>query len=140
MKMKIKLNCILFVDDDPDCNFFHQRMVSRMEIAEKVFIVKDGVEAIAFLSKAIDGEFPNPSILFLDINMPRMDGWAFLEAYDKLPDSQKAQIVLVMLTTSLNQDDKERGLNNPYVKGFYNKYLDEETFWNIIHQHFPNNL
>ncbi|MEP2773008.1 MAG: response regulator [Fulvivirga sp.] len=132
-----KLNCILLVDDDDDCNFFHMRLFNKMGITERTEVTVDGKEAIDFLKSVENGSHPQPAIIFLDINMPVMDGWEFLEAYGKLNEGQKAQIVLIMLTTSLNPDDKERALNNPYINDFHNKYLSKEDINKILRRHFP---
>jgi CheY-like chemotaxis protein len=135
--MKRKLNSILLIDDDFDCNYFHERLLQRADCANKIYCVNDGREALDFLLSLIDGEYPNPAIIFLDINMPRMNGWEFLEEYKKLTEFQKAKIVLILLTSSLNPDDKDKGLNNCDVKGFYNKFLDKETLQEILIENFP---
>lgn len=136
--IKEKLNCILLVDDDEDCNFFHTRLIKKMNIAENVAIALDGKEALDFLTSEEKGVYPRPAIIFLDINMPVMDGWDFLEAYSSLNDDQKAQIILIMLTTSLNPDDKQKALNNRYVKDFKNKYLTKEDLNQVLEEHFPH--
>jgi CheY-like chemotaxis protein len=135
-----KLNNILLVDDDEACNFFHNHLIERLGCSHQITQAIDGKEAMDFLSTPVDGVFPQPDILFLDINMPRMNGWEFLSAYHLLPDEQKAKIVLVMLTTSFNPEDKERALANPYVKDFANKYLSKESLTDILHKHFPDHF
>lgn len=135
--MKKKLNSILLIDDDQDCNFFHQRLINKMEYAEKVYIVSNGKEAIDFLKSEINGEHPHPDIIFLDINMPIMNGWEFIEEYQKLSESQKAKVMLIMLTTSLNIDDVEKAKKYKDIKGYKNKYLDIDTMNEIIAQYFP---
>ena len=135
--MKEKLKSILLVDDDENCNFFHKRLLKKLDIVENIYEAMDGEEAIKFLSSDIDGQPPNPSIIFLDINMPVMDGWSFLEEYQKLEEGRKAQIVLIMLTTSLNPDDKERAHKHGSVNGFLNKYLSKEDIERIMQEHFP---
>jgi CheY-like chemotaxis protein len=138
--MSKKLNCVLLVDDDSDCNFFHQRLLKKMKCVEQIYIVNDGVEALNYLKSNIDKKSPQPDIIFLDINMPRMNGWEFLDEYKNLDNEIKATIVLVMLTTSLNPDDKERAKHYSDVRGFSNKYLDEASLKKIINEHFPDCL
>lgn len=134
--MKKKLNSILLVDDDKDCNFFHQRLFNTMDCAEKVFIVNDGQEAIDFLKSTENGKHPNPDIIFLDINMPRLNGWEFMELYEKLSDKEKAKVVLIMLTTSLNPNDIVRAEKHKGINGYRNKYLDKETVDKIMNEYF----
>ncbi len=135
--MKKKLNCVLLVDDDNDCNYLHRRLLNKMGCTELVQVAVDGREALDFLTSTIDGKHPVPAVIFLDINMPRMNGWDFLEEYKNLDEALKAKIVLVMLTTSLNPDDRERAKNYGDVSGFHNKYLTKETLNKILNDHFP---
>lgn len=138
--MKKKLNSILLVDDDKDCNFFHERLIKKMEYAKEVYIVNNGREAIEFLKSSINGEHPHPDIIFLDINMPVMNGWEFADEYQKLSENQKAKVMLIMLTTSLNPDDVEQAKKYKDIKGYKNKYLDKETMEEILKEFFPEEV
>ncbi len=138
--MKKKLNSILLVDDDEDCNFFHKRLIKRMDITDEIQVALDGEEALNYLKSAKNGQHPQPAIIFLDINMPKVDGWEFLEEYEKLDEVQKAKVVLIMLTTSLNPDDMERAEKNPLVHDYFNKYLDADRIFKIIESHFSDHL
>ncbi|WP_258104440.1 response regulator [Marinoscillum sp. MHG1-6] len=130
--MNQKLNCILLIDDDEDANFFHSKIIKKSGCCEQLQIALDGAEGIEYLKSALKDEQPAPDIIFLDINMPVMDGWSFLEEYEKLSDEQKARMVIVMLTTSLNPDDQDRADSNPYVTAFVNKYLNDEKLNRIM--------
>jgi len=79
----------------------------------------------------------HPDIIFLDINMPKMDGWEFMEAYKELRANQKAKVVVVMLTTSTNPSDKERAGQFPDIIGFNSKPLTEEILNRILERNFP---
>ena len=136
--MKPKVDCILLVDDDEDCNFFHERLIKKMECADRVEASLTGNDALDFLKSSVNGQHPRPNLILLDINMPGMDGWGFLEEYNKLSEDQKAQIVVVMLTTSLNPDDRKKAESDPSVGAFANKYLDEESLLEILKSNFPH--
>ena len=123
--MKKKLNCILLVDDDESCNEFHQLIIEKTACTEKVEVAYDGEEALAFLKSSINGVHPEPDIIFLDINMPGMNGWEFLEEYKKLEGEIKSKIV-VMLTTSLNPNDKTRAEKTGCVDEFRSKFLSSK--------------
>ena len=140
--MKKKLNCILLVDDDDDTNFFNRRLLLKMDIAEKIQVAENGREALDFLSNnghfLINGNnYPVPMLILLDLNMPGMNGWEFLEEYHKLPAEQKGKIVLVMLTSSPNPEDAERAKENENVAGFANKPLSMEMMKKILQDYFP---
>lgn len=132
--MQKKLHSILLVDDDKDCNFFHQRLISKMDCVEKVYTVGDGQEALNFLQST--ESINKPDIIFLDLNMPHMNGWEFIDAYEKLDENIKARVVIIMLTTALNTSDIERGNGYKAITGYRNKYLDKETMKNILEEYF----
>jgi CheY-like chemotaxis protein len=138
--MKQKLMCILFIDDDEPTNFLNKLLVEEMGCAEYVQVVTSGPEALEYLTGT--GSFrnnghPRPDLIFLDINMPGMDGWEFLQHYEKLPSNQKANIVMVMLTTSLNPDDEKAAQQNSVISGFENKPLQPAVIKKILNQFFP---
>lgn len=131
-----KLDCILLIDDDPSTNFLHKLYIEEANCAHRVVIRENGKEALEFLREAQDGEFPCPELIFLDINMPRMNGWEFLEEYKNLDESQKGQIIIVMLTTSLNPDDQNRATQLEEVSGFENKPLSVQMIGEILETYF----
>lgn len=135
-----KLNCILLVDDDSDCNYLHKRILMKAQCAEKIEVAYDGEQALNFLKTTVDGKYPCPDLILLDINMPGMNGWEFLEEYEKLDNEVRAKIVLVMLTSSVNPDDEARALKMNIIGGFRRKYLKEETIKEIISTYFPENV
>lgn len=136
--MKIKLNCILLVDDDNDCNFFHKKLLQEMNCANSIQVATNGAEALEYLKTCNERNIPD--IILLDINMPKVNGWEFLEAYEKLPDQLKAKIVLIMLTTSLNPDDRAKAAMFACVKGFKEKYLDEDMVSKILKEYFADHF
>lgn len=138
--MKKKLSCILLIDDDNGINFIHQRIIKNADCAEKIVVAKDGTEALAFLKSRVNGLFPQPELIFLDINMPKMDGWDFLKEYHKLSRLEKGNIVLLMLTTSLNPDDVEKAKDNEEVDDYINKPLTPARLQKVLKTYFPNYL
>lgn len=130
--MKPKLNCILLIDDDEPTNFIHRRRLEMSEVAHRVEVAWNGREALEFLR----GDHEPPDLILLDVNMPVMDGWEFLEEYGKLESSQKGRIVIVMLTTSFNPDDRSRAESNPDVSGFQHKPLTGNMIDEILGSYF----
>lgn len=138
--MRTKLHLILLVDDDDACNFFHTHLIEKLDCAEQVRTVANGLEALEFLRTPIDGHYPRPDVIFLDINMPKMNGWDFLEQYEYLSTDQKAQMILIMLSTSFNSEDRDRALSNANVKDFANKYLNKDSLVYLLRKHFPDHF
>ena len=135
--MKRKLNTILLVDDDSDDNHFHQIIIREMDIVEKIDVVINGLEALAYLKK--ENQMP-PELIFLDINMPKMNGWEFLEQYKYLDAKQKAKVVIMILSTSANPDDIKRAKEIEDVSGFETKPLTKETLAEVLHTYFQEYL
>jgi len=140
--MKKKLNCILLIDDDEPTNFLNRMTLEQVGCARQIRIVQSGQEALDFLMHrgkyAQVQDCPHPDLIFLDINMPAMDGWEFLEKYRQLSATQKASIVMIMLTTSLNPDDEQRALSIPEINGFENKPLKADRLKEILESYFPD--
>lgn len=136
--LKKKLNCILLIDDDYATNYIHKRVINKAEITEKIVALESGYEALKYLEQTDFEEYPRPDIMFLDINMPGMDGWEFLEGYEQLDEKHKGKIILVMLTTSLNPDDKNKSDALSTINGFRNKPLTIETLQGVIDEYFAD--
>ena len=139
--MVTKLRLILLIDDDIDDNFFHRRVITKANVAEDVVECLDGKDALDFLKNEgkYAGEnkpYPQPGLLFLDINMPKMNGWEFLDAYEKLPPHIKGGPVVAMLTTSANEQDLAQAKKYDIVKDYRNKPLTEDMLKDILKSHF----
>jgi len=135
--MKKKLNCILLVDDDSEDNIYHKIILKNMDIVNCIDVVVNGVEALAYLNK--ENQIP-PELIFLDLNMPKMNGWEFLEQYKYLDDKQKARIVIMILTTSANPDHIKKAKEIKEVTGFETKPLTKEIMTEILNKHFQDYL
>jgi len=138
--MKMKLQHILLVDDDEDCNFFHKRLLNQADCVENIDITKDGRAALDFLDLKWKEKKNFPSIIFLDIKMPRMDGWEFLNEYKKLNEIWQSKTIVIIFTIAFNPDNLSKAMSYPFVKGFKSKYLDKEGLDQILIEHFKDYL
>lgn len=135
-----KLPCVLLVDDDSTTNYLNQRLLIRLGVAEQVLVALNGKEALDLLHVHCQTPFAIcPVLILLDMKMPVMDGFAFLEAYAQLPVAQRQAITTVMLTTSLNPRDIER-VQQLSVGGFLNKPLNREKIDSILKTYFGRHL
>jgi CheY-like chemotaxis protein len=114
---------VLLVDDSRATNFMHRELIREADFAERIDVALDGEEALDFLRSGSDSEYFPPSVIFLDINMPKMDGFEFLEACKSLPEGQRGSLVIVMLTTSLDPGDRTRAMATGMVRDFHHKPL-----------------
>ena len=129
-----KLNSILLVEDDEAINYISQMVIKKLDCANHVQVAWNGADALEYIKQCGEHACQPPELILLDINMPGLNGWEFLEEYCKLNDNKK--VVVVMLTTSLNPDDKKRADSNPVIAGFKNKPLTPAVMEEILSQYF----
>ena len=130
--MSKMLHHVLLVDDDEDDNFIHTKTLRASGLVDQVTAVSDGIEALEFLRKEQKSDRPLPELILLDINMPVMDGWEFLEKFGKTDESLKVSVIIVMLTTSSNPDDKNLAMEKKTVKDFFTKPITKDDVEKII--------
>ncbi len=135
--MKRKLDCILLVDDSHEDNRYHEIIIKEMDIVNRIEFALNGIEALDYLKRE---DRILPELIFLDINMPRMNGWEFLEQYKYLDPAQKAKVVVMILTTSANPDDIKKAKEIEDITGFETKPLSREIMMEILNQHFQDYL
>lgn len=137
--MKV-INCILLVDDNPADNEYHKIIIKESNLCKVVKVATNGHLALEYLRKAGEPnpsiDYPKPDLIYLDINMPVMNGFEFLEEYHKLDESLKSKIVIVMLSTSLHPNDKNKALQDNEVTKFQNKPLTVEMIKFISEKYF----
>ncbi|WP_348674266.1 response regulator [uncultured Abyssibacter sp.] len=131
-----KLKEILLIDDNPADNFLHRDLIEAMDIAETINEAHDGEAAIDYLRAAnTDPGRTMPDLILLDVNMPLMNGWEFLDQAGK-ETLLEHSIVVMMLTTSLNPDHRASAERSPELDGFLGKPLTRETVVDILATHF----
>jgi len=135
-----KVHCILLVDDNPSDNHFHQIVIQEAGLCDQIQITTNGQRALDYLIQSGDptksASFPKPDIIYLDINMPVMNGFDFLEEYKLLDEKLKSKVVIIMLSTSLNPDDKIKAMAYQEVKEFQNKPLTVESIQETVAKYF----
>ena len=124
----------MLIDDNEIDNLINEKMIEGCNFAERVYVYTSGKGALEYLKnlerdKTINKDLV-PDIIFLDINMPVMDGFQFIEEYKKLDNYEKHRSIIVMLTTSINPSDREVSEKDKAILKFINKplnqkYLDE---------------
>ena len=122
---------VMLIDDNEIDNLINQKMIEASGIAEHIYTHTGARSAIEFLKnmeKLMDaGKDVLPQMIFLDIDMPLMDGFQFLDEFENLNDSTKAHCGVVMLTSSISPADVNKSKKYEYVKKYINKPLTQEN-------------
>ncbi len=134
--MNTLVNCVLLIDDDKATNFFNERVVTRHEDFYQVNTVQSGLAALDYLNAVENNTAIKPDLIFLDINMPAMNGWEFLTEFSKLDQKVTADIKVILLSTSSNPDDVRASSKNHSVDDFINKPLSMDLLDNVLKNHF----
>lgn len=130
------LDKVLLIDDSEADNFLHQRILRRLQFARRIEVRYSAEEALAYLSSHVEGAYPRPDLILLDINMPGMNGWDFVDAYAQLPPEQQGNALMIMLSTSLNPEDRIWVSENPLISGFLAKPLTTANLQEILERYF----
>ncbi|MFB9862297.1 response regulator [Rufibacter immobilis] len=99
-----KIKSILLIEDDEITNFLNQTVIEETDLAEEIITALNGYEGLKYLQSLTSAE-EFPSLILLDINMPVLDGFSFMDEYKKLPLAQEAATKIVVLSTSSNATD-----------------------------------
>lgn len=141
----MKLNCVLLVDDNAATNLIHRKMITKYQVTENVIVCSTGEEALEYLTNCnANTDFGQkaknmPDLLLLDINMPGMSGWDFIEEYKKI-DFTGYQPMIFMLTTSFNPDDKFKADADESIQGFLHKPLTGDTLKRVVQVYFEEKM
>ncbi len=122
-----RINTVLLIDDDETINYLHNRLLEKNSFTEKVTISINGMEGLDMF-KQLDHQLgaDEMAIVFLDLNMPVMNGWEFLDNLSKLKDAIKINYKIYILSSTINPDDKKKAKENALVTGFLTKPLTKE--------------
>jgi two-component system, NarL family, nitrate/nitrite response regulator NarL len=121
MRMKVKKT--LLIDDSDIDLFIQRRFLEVYNFSKQLVSYKSATEALNWL-RSINGQ-DAPEIIFLDLNMPEVDGFAFLKAFDALPENIRMTARIVVLTSSNSMKDREQAFEHPSVIQFITKPLKQ---------------
>jgi len=113
----------LLIDDNFIDNFVTRKILESGKFAEEIIVYQSAPEAI----DALKNKKILPDVIFLDIRMPLMDGFAFLDEYDKLVIENKSSIKIFMLSSSLDPVDFRLSTQNKYITQFIHKPITHKV-------------
>ena len=120
-----KFNHVLLIDDNEIDNLINSRIMTAHNFAAVVDVKTTTESALDFLRAMSEASDNLPSIIFLDLSMPVLDGFAFLEEFAKMNDALKNNCKVVVLSSSISPEDINRASTNPFVIKYINKPLSE---------------
>ena len=117
-----KLSLVLLIDDDDVVNTLHSIVLRKSGLVENIQSVMSGNEALSVLS-ACERDNCWPSVIFVDINMPGMNGWEFIENFKEKFSAYKQKCMICLLSSSLDPRDKEKASKSDLVDFYFSKPL-----------------
>jgi CheY-like chemotaxis protein len=123
---------IMLVDDNETDNFIHKRIIELSGFARNIIIKNSGKSALEYLENNSEQPEKLPDVIFLDINMPIVDGFVFLFEFENFSDVVKNKSKIVILSSSDSKRDIDRIVDNEYVIHFITKPLSEEALESLV--------
>lgn len=131
--MHPKKDVIYIVDDDDIYQYAIKKKILKRKLSATVNTFKNGHDAINYLSRVVEkGAEPLPDMILLDLNMPVMDGWDFLDQYARLQPRLKKEIKLYVISSSIQASDIDRARGISDVTDYIVKPIDDQQLDNIL--------
>jgi len=127
-----KPHILCFIDDDEIYQYTIARSVRTHELAKKTLIFGDGEQAIGYLTENLNNHEELPDIIFLDINMPIMDGWHFMDEFISLKPRLNKQIVIYMITSSVDPIDYDHAKRISEISDYIVKPIKPEMLRELV--------
>lgn len=129
-----QLSKILIVDDDMLFVFLTRKMIGTLGITADITEFQDATEGLEYLKQISNQSEQLPDLIFLDLNMPVMDGWEFVEEFKDIQPTLAKKVKLYIFSSSISPYDIERAKELPVVSDFIIKPLTQEKFMNIVQE------
>ncbi|WP_337042692.1 response regulator [Emticicia sp. 17c] len=126
---------LLCIDDDETTLLLIEMVVKKAAFAKEVISITSASEALNYyhkLATSSEGGVVAPQLIFLDLNMPVMNGWEFLDEFVKTYAEQFSQTKVVILSSSTNPEDKEKAKNYPIIIGYIYKPITVDLLKKIV--------
>lgn len=116
--------CVMLVDDNEIDNIINEKIIESNQFSDEILVYQTGQDALDFLKENEHNVNKLPDIIFLDINMPIMDGFQFLDEFEKCNSIIHGKCKIIMLSSSISPKDIDRAASRIHVKKYLNKPLN----------------
>lgn len=130
-----KLSSICIIDDDEIYTFLLKKTLKKINVCIDIIEYINGLDGIEKIKDLIEHQEDLPDLILLDINMPLLDGWEFLEEYKKLKQKIDKRISIYIVSSSISNTDIEKAKSHLEVIDFLTKPIDAQTLINICKNH-----
>lgn len=130
--MKAQIKTLFLIDDDELYLFTMKKMIEKNKLVDNVHEFHNGFDAIEFLNLMAANKYVLPDVILLDINMPVMDGWTFMELFSLLKPKLEKQISVYMITSSIDPEDLIRAKAIEDITDFIVKPIATQQLINIF--------
>ena len=127
---KLQTSCI--IDDDDIIVYGAKRIMKEISFSDHILVFNNGQDALTGLKEVGANGEDFPSVIFLDLNMPIMDGWEFLEAFIKFPGFQKENVTIYIISSSVDPRDLLRAKEYSIVSKYILKPITTEDLKNVL--------
>ena len=119
------VDSVLIIEDNPVDIFINTRVIQQSGLSEEIISQPSAKDALHYLTEGVTHDIL-PNLIFLDIRMPDLDGFEFLEAFSELPHQVRQKCRIIMLSSTIDPVDLEKARSNPFVLAFIPKPLTRE--------------
>jgi two-component system chemotaxis response regulator CheY len=130
--MAIENPIVALIDDDKIFQLTSSKFIMSTSITDRLLQFENAEDALKFITSNIANASALPDYIFLDINMPFIDGWMFLDDYDKFKHSLPKPISIYMVSSSIDPRDINRAKNNSNIKDYVIKPVTKEKFTELL--------
>jgi CheY-like chemotaxis protein len=127
-----KVDTICIIDDDEIYQLFTKKAIQKLDISKRTLSFYNGEEAIHYIKTLIESDEQLPDIILLDINMPFMDGWQFMDAFMKIKEKLKQKTTIYIVSSSIAPTDKSRAVSYEEIAGYISKPVETDTLLKIV--------
>lgn len=127
-----KREIICIIDDDKVYQYTATKSIQSTDVVKRILVFDDGEKAYQYLTENFSTRENLPDIIFLDINMPYMDGWEFMEEFVKLKPKLTKKITIYMVSSSIQEEDINRAKSLEEISDYIIKPIAPDTFIELI--------